>query len=392
MILDGEKGWICLLCCNADVLFSVIVLHWVTAIDSNGDRDRSAERTEATGVIGSQLGEATTLHSRSGTMSSTRIDFPRRQGPFGNGSKRVSPSLGPYPTSIHDPSWLYDFPSASFDFPGSSHNRIHSIAEMRDMEQEFDIESGLKRHGSTPGLFGASLEEIENISSPSSHRKGSNKSDPRSRKASTILEREVTPTDSERSVSSGSNDSNSSTNTTSLTGSPTPITSSTHLLNASTPSNLSLTSPIQPRKLSLFEALSTSPPRRHSTTPQNSTSASSRLSYLYHFQNEIRRHSYIHTSTSPTISSFTPTTSLPTSHFQKQPQPQQPPTSPMSYFSIPTQEPQTFNVKTPTQQISPPPQPTPSPPPSRPGLSVGAWISQSQPMLPTLGNLKEYDL
>jgi hypothetical protein len=34
MVLKGEPAWICLMCCNADVLFSVVVLHWVTAIDS----------------------------------------------------------------------------------------------------------------------------------------------------------------------------------------------------------------------------------------------------------------------------------------------------------------------------------------------------------------------
>lgn len=48
MVLDGEQGWICLMCCNADswypnpatpysnadelVLFSVLVLHWVTSV------------------------------------------------------------------------------------------------------------------------------------------------------------------------------------------------------------------------------------------------------------------------------------------------------------------------------------------------------------------------
>lgn len=34
MVLRGEPGWICLMCCNADILFSVLVLHWVTQIDS----------------------------------------------------------------------------------------------------------------------------------------------------------------------------------------------------------------------------------------------------------------------------------------------------------------------------------------------------------------------
>ncbi|KAL5413028.1 hypothetical protein PMIN03_003956 [Paraphaeosphaeria minitans] len=33
MVLKGEPGWICLMCCNADILFSVVVLHWVTQVD-----------------------------------------------------------------------------------------------------------------------------------------------------------------------------------------------------------------------------------------------------------------------------------------------------------------------------------------------------------------------
>ncbi|KAF9634788.1 hypothetical protein BFW01_g5683 [Lasiodiplodia theobromae] len=36
MVLKGEPGWICLLCCNADILFSVLVLHWVTSGDRTG--------------------------------------------------------------------------------------------------------------------------------------------------------------------------------------------------------------------------------------------------------------------------------------------------------------------------------------------------------------------
>lgn len=33
MVLKGEPGWICLMCCNADILFCVVVLHWVTSKD-----------------------------------------------------------------------------------------------------------------------------------------------------------------------------------------------------------------------------------------------------------------------------------------------------------------------------------------------------------------------
>ncbi|KAG9242111.1 hypothetical protein BJ878DRAFT_517192 [Calycina marina] len=33
MVLGGEPGWICLLCCNLDIFFSVLVLHWLTSKD-----------------------------------------------------------------------------------------------------------------------------------------------------------------------------------------------------------------------------------------------------------------------------------------------------------------------------------------------------------------------
>ncbi|KAF2714154.1 hypothetical protein K504DRAFT_531002 [Pleomassaria siparia CBS 279.74] len=42
MVLKGEPGWICLMCCNADILFSVFILHWVTEVDSvNGSGSSS---------------------------------------------------------------------------------------------------------------------------------------------------------------------------------------------------------------------------------------------------------------------------------------------------------------------------------------------------------------
>ncbi|KAL2274234.1 hypothetical protein FJTKL_03583 [Diaporthe vaccinii] len=34
--LNGEPGWVCLLCCNCDVLFSAIMVHWVTYHDHVG--------------------------------------------------------------------------------------------------------------------------------------------------------------------------------------------------------------------------------------------------------------------------------------------------------------------------------------------------------------------
>ncbi|RKU46940.1 hypothetical protein DL546_005205 [Coniochaeta pulveracea] len=35
MGLDGEPGWVCLMCCNSDILFNVIVIQWVISPDSN---------------------------------------------------------------------------------------------------------------------------------------------------------------------------------------------------------------------------------------------------------------------------------------------------------------------------------------------------------------------
>ncbi|THV45406.1 hypothetical protein BGAL_0493g00070 [Botrytis galanthina] len=34
LVLNGEPGWICLMCCNLDILFSVLVLHWITSKDN----------------------------------------------------------------------------------------------------------------------------------------------------------------------------------------------------------------------------------------------------------------------------------------------------------------------------------------------------------------------
>ncbi|KAJ2895575.1 hypothetical protein MKZ38_006325 [Zalerion maritima] len=33
MVLKGEPGWLCLMCCNTDIIFSAIVIHWVTSKD-----------------------------------------------------------------------------------------------------------------------------------------------------------------------------------------------------------------------------------------------------------------------------------------------------------------------------------------------------------------------
>ncbi|KAH8684774.1 hypothetical protein BGZ60DRAFT_427121 [Tricladium varicosporioides] len=44
MVLDGEPGWICLMCCNIDILFSVLVLHWITSKDNASTLSSSVQQ------------------------------------------------------------------------------------------------------------------------------------------------------------------------------------------------------------------------------------------------------------------------------------------------------------------------------------------------------------
>ncbi|KAK4186564.1 hypothetical protein QBC35DRAFT_516091 [Podospora australis] len=41
MALDGEPGWVCLMCCNSDILFSAVVIQWVTSRDSTSSTSTS---------------------------------------------------------------------------------------------------------------------------------------------------------------------------------------------------------------------------------------------------------------------------------------------------------------------------------------------------------------
>ncbi|OAA80191.1 hypothetical protein LEL_03677 [Akanthomyces lecanii RCEF 1005] len=44
MGLNGEPGWVCLMCCNCDILFSAIVIQWVTSKDNAGTSIHSSIR------------------------------------------------------------------------------------------------------------------------------------------------------------------------------------------------------------------------------------------------------------------------------------------------------------------------------------------------------------
>ncbi|KAK7621600.1 hypothetical protein IWX48DRAFT_411693 [Phyllosticta citricarpa] len=62
MVLIGEPGWICLMCCNADILFSVIVLHWVTSFDGAGRQGSSLQNNSRGSAGGARGGFHNKLH------------------------------------------------------------------------------------------------------------------------------------------------------------------------------------------------------------------------------------------------------------------------------------------------------------------------------------------
>ncbi|KAI9736295.1 MAG: hypothetical protein M1834_001181 [Cirrosporium novae-zelandiae] len=51
-LFNGEPGWVCLMSCNADVLFSAVVIHWVTTVDNASGQTNCSDPTlaESAGV------------------------------------------------------------------------------------------------------------------------------------------------------------------------------------------------------------------------------------------------------------------------------------------------------------------------------------------------------
>ncbi|KAF4824718.1 hypothetical protein CGCTS75_v010000 [Colletotrichum tropicale] len=73
MALDGEPGWVCLMCCNSDILFSAVVVQWVT------NKDNAATQGSSGGA------------SRSNDANPFVVD-DFRGGPEGGYSPHIAPS------------------------------------------------------------------------------------------------------------------------------------------------------------------------------------------------------------------------------------------------------------------------------------------------------------
>ncbi|KAK1754568.1 hypothetical protein QBC47DRAFT_402982 [Echria macrotheca] len=71
MALEGEPGWVCLMCCNSDILFSAIVIQWVTSRDSNSTVSDSLSisqgHSHAGGGPGDELSHIRSQRSRQRT-------------------------------------------------------------------------------------------------------------------------------------------------------------------------------------------------------------------------------------------------------------------------------------------------------------------------------------
>jgi len=92
MVLKGEAAWICLMCCNTDILFSVLVLHWVTSKDST--TSSSANLNSNHGESSIRSGPAPAAKDANGTAS--KLD---RWGYGSRGAKGKATGVATYISS-----------------------------------------------------------------------------------------------------------------------------------------------------------------------------------------------------------------------------------------------------------------------------------------------------
>ncbi|UNI20132.1 hypothetical protein JDV02_006250 [Purpureocillium takamizusanense] len=64
--LNGEPGWVCLMCCNCDILFSALIIQWVTSRDNAGAMSSTASSSHRAPIPPDCI-----------TPSSTRLATPR---------------------------------------------------------------------------------------------------------------------------------------------------------------------------------------------------------------------------------------------------------------------------------------------------------------------------
>jgi pectate lyase len=82
MVLKGEPGWICLMICNADILFCVLVLHWATSKEQKPEDSAFRSHTGPSGYPRSGGAKATIgSHNARSYRVSTAVDDEREKSP-----------------------------------------------------------------------------------------------------------------------------------------------------------------------------------------------------------------------------------------------------------------------------------------------------------------------
>ncbi|KAL7821602.1 hypothetical protein V8C44DRAFT_315144 [Trichoderma aethiopicum] len=90
MALNGEPGWVCLMCCNCDILFSAVVVQWVTSKDNAGTvSSNSSGETRRSRDFGPGINRISTPSELHETPLSTLTDISlvpsRRRSPATDG-------------------------------------------------------------------------------------------------------------------------------------------------------------------------------------------------------------------------------------------------------------------------------------------------------------------
>ncbi|KAK2611449.1 hypothetical protein N8I77_004787 [Diaporthe amygdali] len=178
--LNGEPGWVCLLCCNCDVLFSAIMVHWVTYHDHVGSRKGRSpatsnnERSRHNGRVSHHDSVGAVSSTDGGTFAlrnSVPVPYPDpNQFPY---QYRMYPRYNPkgMVEDIDIADLRYDHHRELFDIErGPRRDPLDSSAERcADCNKADSVaESGVSLVGCTETISGSSKETANADESPQS--------------------------------------------------------------------------------------------------------------------------------------------------------------------------------------------------------------------------------
>ncbi|KAI6354470.1 hypothetical protein MCOR25_008585 [Pyricularia grisea] len=92
MVLNGEPGWVCLMCCNSDILFSALVLYWITSKDNiaSNSSSRDIVRNDSRPLSGPERRSNNNNNNNSGGGSHNVSGRSQGGGSCVRGSRRDS--------------------------------------------------------------------------------------------------------------------------------------------------------------------------------------------------------------------------------------------------------------------------------------------------------------